>query len=1004
MKLQTYFKASAAPAVLGLAMLSQSAMAQVATPPTEADETEFPAQETLQSEAIVVTGSRISNPNLELASPVSVVSSEELELAQTNVAEEFLRELPSAVPSVGSAVNNGNGGSSFVDLRGIGSNRNLVLLDGRRFTPADTTGRVDLNNIPLAVIERTEILTGGATTTYGADAISGVVNFVTKRDFEGFEGNVSQQITERGDGNVFRIDATIGANFDDGRGNAVLSIGYQNQDAVYQGDRDFSLFNIGSFSGEPSGSSNAIPAVVVVPDGADADDDGFFGQLSDDTTQLVGFDRPFNFNPFNIFLTPFERFNIYGQAHYELSDEVEVFTQAVFSRQTVSTIIAPGGSFFNTYNINLNNPFIPEALAVLYGANEGLTGADYLAARNSPFGPTLADGTANPDYVVTRSSIRRRTPEAGSRTSDYTTTLFNLVGGLRGGITDTINWEVSGVYGESERLQRQSGFARLNRLQNSLLAIPDGAGGAVCIDASDGCAPIDLFGPLGELGSQEAIDYVFNLTQQVITQTSLQQVQGVINGDFGFGISATPVAFAVGAEYRKYTATRISDEASKTPGAVVGGGGAAPDIDGSYNVKDVFGELIIPVVEDSFVRELTIELGGRYSDYSTAGGEFTWKAGGTLTPFDGLSFRGNYQRSSRAPNIGELFSPVTTGLTNLAIDPCAKANPVGNAALTATCVSQIVRGGASQTAAQTLIGNILQPAAGQINGTGGGNLDLGVETATTWTVGAIIEPLYNLSLTVDYFNIRVTDAITAPGVDDIVGGCYSNPDPDSFFCQLISRSATTGGLDGSPNEVLGLLQNLTNAGTIRTDGIDVSMRYRTDLTDTIGLRLSSDGVWTNRNLFEAFPNTGSRECVGYYSVNCGSPQPEFVVNTRATLSFDDQLDLSLLWRYIDGIEFEPRQRAAGDAFVGVLPEGTGPVEGREVNFNEIPAEHYFDLSARWSATENFEFIFTVQNLFDNQPTIVGSDIGSTAFNSGNIYPSTYDALGRRYAAAVKLRF
>ncbi|MEP0561828.1 MAG: TonB-dependent receptor [Qipengyuania citrea] len=999
MKLQTYFKASAAPAALGLALLAQPAMAQVAT---EAEETAAPV---VPSEAIVVTGSRISNPNLELASPVSVVSSDDLELAQTNVAEEFLRELPSAVPSVGSAVNNGNGGSSFVNLRGIGSERNLVLLDGRRFTPADTTGRVDLNNIPLAVIERTEILTGGASTTYGADAIGGVVNFVTKTDFEGLEATASQQITEEGDGNVFRADVTLGANFDDGRGNAVLSIGYQNQDAVYQGDRDFSLFNIGSFSGTGSGSSNAVPAVIDAPDGPDAGTAGVVGQICDDGVNFCGFDRPFNFNPFNIFLTPFERFNVYGSANYEVSDAVEVFTQAAFSKNTVSTIIAPGGSFFNTYQVNLNNPYIPESLAQLYGDNLGLTAAEYAAARNSQFGPTLADGTANPDYVLVTSSIRRRTPEAGTRTSDFTTTLFNLVGGLRGDITDSIGWEVSGGYGESERIQRQGGFARLQRLEQSLLAIPDGAGGVQCVDPAGGCAPINLFGPLGDLGSQEAIDYVFNLTQQVITQASLTQAQAIIDGDLGFGISASPISFALGAEYRKYTATRLSDEASQTPGAVVGGGGAAPDINGSYNVKDFFGEVAIPVIEDSFVRDLTLEAGGRYSDYSTAGGEFTWKVGGTLTPIDGITYRGNYQRSSRAPNIGELFTPVVTQLSNLAVDPCAGTNPVGNAALTAACVSQIVAGGASQAAAQSLIGNILQPAAGQINITTGGNPNVGVETATTWTVGAVFEPMYNLSFTIDYFNIKVEDAITTPTVNDLVGGCYDAPSASNPFCSLILRSATTGGLDGSPNEVPGLLLSLSNLGTIKTDGIDVSMRYRTSLTDDIGFRFSTDGTWTNRNEFQATPTSVNRECVSYYSVNCGSIQPEFVFNTRATFSFYDELDVSLLWRYLDGVEYEPLQRAeSGDAFVGVLDESAGPVAGQEVDFNTIGAESYFDLSLRWAAAENFEFVVTVQNLLDNKPTIVGSDIGSTAYNSGNIYPSTYDALGRRYAAAVKLRF
>ena len=1011
MKLQTYFKASAAPAALGLALIAQPAMAQVATEDEESVDSPAPA-----GQAIVVTGSRISNPNLELASPVSVVSSDDLELAQTNVAEEFLRELPSAVPSTGSAVNNGNGGSSFVNLRGIGSNRNLVLLDGRRFTPADTTGRVDLNNIPLAVIERTEVLTGGATTTYGADAIGGVVNFITKRDFEGLEFTASEQLTEEGDGNSFRADLTIGANFDDGRGNAVLSLGYQNQDPVFQGDRDFSLFNVSSYNGQPGGSSNAVPAVIVAPDGGDADDAGFFGQICDDGQNLCGFDRPYNFNPANIFLTPFERFNIYGSGRYEVSDNVEVFSQASFSKNTVSTIIAPGGSFFNTYTLNLNNPFIPEAIAQQFGDNLGLTAAEYLAARNSPFGPTLPDGSANPNYVEFQSSVRRRSVEAGPRTSDYTTTIFNLVGGVRGALTDTINWEVSGTYGESERIQRQGGFARFERLQNSLLAIPDGSGGVVCIDASDGCAPINLFGLQGDLGSPESLDYVFSLTQQVITQTSLQQVQGIIDGDLGFGISNDPIAFAAGAEYRKYTATRVSDEASQTPGAVVGGGGAAPDINGEYDVKDVFGELIIPVVSDSFIRDLTVELGARYSDYSTAGGEFTWKAGGTLSPTDWITYRGNYQRSSRAPNIGELFTPVSTFLTNLGADPCTPAR--AGTALGDTCVSQIVRGGATQAQATALLGNIIPPAAGQINATGGGNPDLGVETATTWTIGAVIEPLYNLSLTVDYWNIKVEDAITSPAVGDVIDGCYNAPSVDNLFCQLISRNPNTGGLDGSPDETLGLLLDLSNRGTIKADGIDVSLRYRTGLTDNIGFRFATDGTWNNRSEFEATPGSGFRDCIGFYSVNCGtgggfepgSIQPEFVFNTRATLSFFDQIDLSVLWRYIDGVQYEPRQLAAEFRAAAADPdcpdfEGADP-GGCVVDpeFRSIPAENYFDLSARWMATDNFEFIFTIQNLFDNKPKVVGSDLGATAFNSGNIYPSTYDALGRRYAAAVKLRF
>lgn len=1053
MKKSSIFKTSVAPAVLGMAMISAPAYAQ--DQDAEAAAAENPV--------IVVTGSRIQNPNLELSSPVGVVSSEELELRQTNVAEQFLRELPSAVASIGSAVNNGNGGSSFVNLRGVGSVRNLVLLDGRRYVPADTTGRVDLNNIPLAVIERTEILTGGATTTYGADAISGVVNFITKRDFEGIEATISQQITEETDGEVFRADVTIGANFDDGRGNAVLSVGYQNQDAVFQGDRSFSEFNVGSFSGQPSGSSAAVPANILFnslidplticdPTTLSTPDDpdplecplitgslfrdgqrstfaglGFTGgiqaQINNAGTDILSpapgdllengtFNAtPFNFNPFNIFQTPFTRFNIYSSARYELSDAIEVYSQAAFSKQTVSTIIAPGGSFFNTYQFNLNNPLIPEAIAERFGAGLGLVGADYLAARNTPFGPTLADGSANPDYTTFNAQVRRRTTEIGTRDSDFTTTQFNIVVGARGNITDNINWDVAGTYGESENIQQQSGFARLNRLQQSLLAISDGAGGVVCIDDSADCAPINLFGAEGNLGSQAAQDFVFSLTQQVITRATIGTVNGSVTGDIGYGFVAdNPITFAVGAEYREFTASQESDEASQTPGAVVGGGGAAPNIFGAYDVIDIYGELNIPIFEGVPGAEtLSLDLGGRYSDYSTAGTEFTWKVGGTWEPIAGVKIRGNFQRAARAPNIGELFAPVVTGLSNLANDPCqgpvtvdgvtTGSAPTGN--LLAACLLQVPAG--SPGAAAIAAGLVAPPAAGQINITSGGNLNLETEQAETWTVGVVFQPeaIPGFSVSIDYFNISVTEAISTPTVDDNISACFDNPSATNPFCtqEFISRSAFSGGLDGSPNEVLGLILQSSNLGTIKTDGIDLSARYSTDITDNIGLSLSFDGTWTNSNTFQATPTSVDRECVRFFSVNCGSLQPEFSFNQRTTLTFEEDFSLSLRWRFLSSFEQEPLDiEAQGEAFIG-----NSPLFG-DVDFSEIPSESYFDLTGQWDVTENVVLTLTVQNLFDNDPTVVGADIGSTAFNSGNVFPSTFDALGRRYSASVKFRF
>lgn len=991
-----------APAVLGLSLLATPAFAQA-----QSDETADPqaVEDDAEGEAaIIVTGSLIRNPALESSNPVTVITSEELQLRQTNVAEEFLRQLPASVPSIGSAVNNGNGGASFVNLRGIGAGRNLVLLDGKRFVPADSSGQVDLNSIPLAVIERTDILTGGATTTYGADAVSGVVNFITRRDFAGLEANFSSQITEQGDGAVFRADVTIGANFDDGRGNAVFSVGYQSADEVLQGGRDFSLFNVNSFTGAAGGSSNAVPATIVGPagpgPGINPVDGGNFAQLTPDGQGLTSFDRPFNFNPFNIFQTPFERFNIFGAARYEISDSAEVYTQGTFSRQTVSTIIAPGGSFFNTYQLNLNNPFIPDAVALAFGNRLGLSADEFAAARNSTAGPTLADGSPNPDFVQFGTQVRRRTTEVGTRDSDFTTTLFNIVAGVRGDITDYIQYDVSGTYGESERIQRQSGFARFDRLQQSLLAIPDGNGGAVCIDASAGCEAINLFGVAGNLGSQGAQDFVFNLTQQVINQSTIATINGTITGDFnGFAIATNPIAFAAGVEYREFTASRLSDEASQTPGAVVGGGGAAPDLAGSYDVFDAFGEINIPILEGAaFAEELYIEAGIRFSDYSTAGTELTWKVGGGYTPVSGFTIRGNYQRAARAPNIGELFVPVVTGLDNLQNDPC-EGNLAGG--VLAACLAQVPAG--SPGAAVITAGQVQPPAAGQINVTTGGNPNLGTEEAETYTFGVIVQPeaIPGLTVTVDYFNISVTGAISAPGVGDVLGACFNSPSADNPACSItsISRNPFTGGLDGSPDETAGLFLNLSNLGVIETDGIDLTVFYGTDLTDDIALNLSFNGTWTNSNRFQATPTGVNRECVGFFSVNCGSPQPEFAWNQRTSFIFNDEFTLSVLWRYLSSLEQEPLDIIdQGSAFIG-----TTELFG-DVDFTQIPSESYFDVTMQWDVTENLLFTASVQNVFDNQPAVVGSNIGSTAFNSGNIFPSSFDPLGRRYTASVRLSF
>ncbi|HET9398494.1 MAG TPA: TonB-dependent receptor plug domain-containing protein, partial [Sphingomicrobium sp.] len=457
-----------------------------------------------QGEDIVVTGTLIRNPNLEQSTPVNVTTSDAIELKQSNVAEEVLRELPGVVPSIGSAINNGNGGASFVDLRGLGATRNIVLLDGNRLVPSGLAGLVDLNNIPLALIERVDALTGAAVTTYGADAITGVVNFITRRDFAGVEVAASEQITEKGDGNFMRADLTLGANFDDGRGNAVLSVGYQESDPVYQGDRDFSVFQISSYSGGAAGSGTAVPSrfgglrnldancnlVANTPDSGNRNT----SQINWDGRPCPGgatsgLYAPFNFNPYNVLQTPFRRFNIFGQAHYDVSDAVEVYARGLFSKNNVRTIIAPSGSFGSSVNVNLNNPFLPALLRSQFCAFDVNPSATVYTPRFTPAecaAAATATGPSDPNYRVIgtggfvpfdvdgdgiidgdgdgvadllegynpnpAAAFNRRTTELGPRISDFNSTVFDTRVGLRGALTSTIDWDVSASYGESAQV------------------------------------------------------------------------------------------------------------------------------------------------------------------------------------------------------------------------------------------------------------------------------------------------------------------------------------------------------------------------------------------------------------------------------------------------------------------------------------------------------------------------------------------------------------------------
>lgn len=944
-----------------LALLSQSAVAPAFAQARDPD-----------ADIVVVTGTRVKNPNLEQASQIQVVGADEILFQNADAAEELIRQLPGVAPGVGPNVNNGQNGAATLNLRNLGTNRNIVLLDSQRIVPFGLAGETDTNLIPVSLIERVELVTGGASSVYGADAIAGVTNFITRRDFSGVELQTSYRLTEESDGDVFRAELTFGGDFADGRGNAAFSLGYRDQNQVLQGDRQIGLVSLSSNTGLPQGSATAAPGSLFAPGAIAGGIDPATGAIN------VGVNNDFNFSPLNLFQTPQERHNIYAQANYEITDNIEAYGSGFFVRSFVEANLAPSGSFTNNWQLPLSNPFLPTAF------RNQLCGALAIAQPTCD-AAAAATTLTDPNYREVTIQFGRRFVEAGPRVQAFTTDSFQFTTGLRGDLSETWSWDVSGTYGESTQVQVRTGWGLASRLQQSLRSFNT----TNCAVTTGGCVPINLFGAAGTLG-QGAVDFVTQAATSQTLNTTLANVIGSVNGDLGAFKSPwaeNPIGVAFGAEYREYGATRTADVATSTPNEVLGAGAPAPDINGRYDSYEAFGEVIAPVLEDlPFIKSFQIEAGIRYSDYSTTGGSITWKAGGNWIINDDYRIRGVYQRAVRSPNIGELFAPQVVGLNNLTTDPCQQNLPVGNAALTALCVATGVPAG--------LIGTVIPPIAGQVNQTTGGNPLLDVETATTFTAGIVATPSFlpDVTFSFDYFNIHIADAVSQPAVGDVVNGCYAtalNPSLTfNAFCALIGRNPGTGSLNGPQSDTPGIIRASSNLGTYNTSGFDWSFAYDLDLGEMGSLAFNHQGTHTLENRFKANPTSIDRDCVGFYGVNCDPGLPKWQFNQRLTWSYD-RFDLSLRHRFIGGLAVDPTQPGVAALFPA---------------FTSIDRANYFDMTARVEVREGIDLTATVDNLFDKSPPVVGNTIGSTAFNSGNTFPTIYDALGRTYTASLRAKF
>lgn len=958
---------------------------------------------------ILVTGSLIARPDLKVASPVQIIGQEEIQLKQVNSAEELLRDLPSVRPSLGSAVNNLGDGSSRVDLRGLGSNRTLVLLDGRRVVPFNFDGVVDLNSIPLALIDRVDVMTGGASSAYGADAVAGVVNFITKQNFSGLDLSANYRIAERGDAAQYRADLVVGTNFADDRGNIVLGLGYQKRDALEMTKREVGAFPLSVVTGQYFGAFAAVPTILSFPTnamlGLGASNVGSVYDPSLGAFRAGTVGDTYNFHKDTYFQTPLERYNAYAAGHYALADGIEVYASAMFSRVETRIQLAPGGLFGPALQLPLNNPYLTETARGQLCNAYGISTTSCAAAAAAP------GGIGSPGYREVTILPNRRLVETGKRAQQIDTTQYQILAGIRGDVTESLKFDVSAQYGETNQDQLLDNWGSFSRVQQGLRAFRNASNVATCADAANGCVPLNLFGPEGSITSdQAAFINLDSLNRRLVSQTV---VAGRLTGDL-FGLASpfagTPVSFAIGAEYRKLTSSRDTDAPSQIAGEILGVGGQITPDRGQYSAKEIFGEFNIPLIEDKpFFHSLTAEAGIRYSDYTSTGASTTWKAGGTWEPHEGFKFRGMYQVAVRSPNISELFQSRVHSLGSLAVDPCQTSrlpSAASNPGLAALCV---YTGAPAST-----IGAIPAPPTNQISVTTSGNRDLDVERANTLTLGAVLTPRFlpRFALTIDYFRVKVKDAITQPAAGDVLNGCYSttlNPSQTAnIYCDLIDRNPVTGGLFDLSGASDGVVLTYSNLGRIETAGVDFGLSYRLPLQDlglggeagTLGV--SINGTWLDYYHFQANGNSINRDCTGYYSVNCANPRPEWKWVSRLTYS-NGPFTGSLLWTHLSSVRLEPFRASAKQPLSAPQPGGPDPDTVFD-GFEKIGAYDYFDLSLAFEASERATLTLTVDNLFDKKPPLVSNGVGGTAFNSGNTFPTVYDVLGRVYAIGARLKF
>ena len=932
------------------------------------------------NEEIVVTGSRLVRHDLTAPSPTTIVGAEEIKLSGNVNIEKTLNQFPQLGQGNTSSVNNGGGsGVLAANLRGLGSTRTLTLVNGRRFVPANSGGDVDLGTIPDALIQRVDIITGGASAVYGSDAIAGAVNFILKDNFEGFLAGAQYGETDKGDGQNQKYDVTFGTNTADKRGNVTLSASYTKQKSYTQGDRDFSQTPLADNAAHTafvySGSGN-IPGVriplsatnlarLVGVGAATTPGCSVTSVRFDPGGAPVRYCSPqdsYNYAAFNLLQRPLSRINVSALAHYDLTDNVTVFAETYFVDTKNNSILAPDS--FTPLTPSTTNP-LTTTLLVPYRNNPALPTvvSNFFASNSAIFDPTNS-GVAS---VV---GAGERTTDLGTRQSYYERQAYDLTGGFRGSFNlgeHEWRWEVFGQSIRNREDTRNFGTTNQARLSQALDAVTNASGQIVCRSGATGCVPINIFGTGGISAAAKA----FLVPERDSLAIFRRTVGGASLSGSLFNLPAGEVATAVGVEYRK-------DKYSSTPSpfdrAGEYGSASARSLSGDFDVKEAFGEIRVPLLADvTAIKSLALEGAVRYSDYSSVGGVTAYKAGAEYAPISWVRIRGAYNRAIRAPNVAELFNTIATGYTG-GTDPCDKSQ-TRSAARLAFCVSQGIGAGDIAGFTQSGLGLTQQS---------GGNPNLRPEKTDTYTIGGVISPpfIHGLNLTADYFTVNVKDAIITPNVSQVLNDCFATLDATNVSCQAIHRDAS--------GQVSYINTQTLNVGYLKVSGLDTQLDYKMGLPDFVSiggdpasLSVTAVASWLFHKTQKTLTNTIPQDCAGYYGSGCSSGTGGFILP-------DFKLNMNA-------------QYASGPASLRVAARMIGALDvfpGTAAFVSHVSPVWYFDTTVGWNIGEHIRLFAGVNNIADKKPPV----LGTTFVGDANVDVSLYDVAGRRYFGGMTVKF